>query len=63
MQLNITENEFIELYNTLTYVQLSKKLGLSRNRIANLVKELGLSKPVGRKRERVVFKDETAHDR
>ena len=63
MQLNITENEFIELYNTLTYVQLSKKLGLSRNRIANLVKELGLSKPVGRKRERVVFKDETANDR
>lgn len=58
MKLDLTQKEFIALYNNLTYDQLSKKLSLSRNRLANIAKELGLSKPKGRRKEKVVFKVE-----
>ena len=56
MELDITEEEFVELYQKLTYNELSERLGLSRNRIAGLAKQLGLIKPVGRKKEQITFK-------
>lgn len=56
MELGITEQEFINLYKQLTYNELSERLGLSRNRIADLAKQLGLNKPVGRKKEQITFK-------
>ena len=56
MELDITEKEFVELYQKLTYNELANRLGLSRNRIANLVKQLGLSKAVGRRKEQITFR-------
>lgn len=44
MELNITEQEFIKLYNELTYIELQKKLNLSSATIAKLAKKLNLKK-------------------
>lgn len=49
MELNITEQEFIKLYNELTYIELQKKLNLSSATIAKLAKKLNLKKPRGPK--------------
>ena len=62
MKLGITEQEFINLYKQLTYNELSEQLGLSRNKIANLAKQLGLNKPVGRKKEQITFKKDGGTD-
>lgn len=55
MRLNITKEEFIKLYNELTYVELQKRLGLSSATIAKLAKKLNLKKQRGPKG--IIFKD------
>lgn len=52
----MNKEQFIEDYNRLTYEQLAKKYQVSRSTIRNLVKELNLEKPVGRKKK-VIFED------
>lgn len=47
MNLNITKEEFIKIYNELTYVEMQEKLGISSATIAKLAKKLNLSKPRG----------------
>lgn len=57
-KLNFTKEEFIEKYNSLTYKELSKELSLNSDQIARIAKELGLSKPKGRRKLIWEFKDE-----
>lgn len=48
---NLSKEKFKKDYQTMTYEQLAMKYCISRSTVRNLVKELGLSKPVGRKRK------------
>lgn len=45
----LSKEEFIEIYNKLTYTQITEKYGLSTNRISSLAKQLGLEKKKGPK--------------
>lgn len=57
MRLNITKQEFIDMYNSCTYIELQEKLNTTPNTIAKIAKSLGLSKPKGRRKEGIIFKE------
>ena len=57
MKLNITKEQFIELYNSCTYKQIAKQLNISEPTIAKIAKKLGLKKQVGRPKEDIKFKE------
>ena len=56
MKLDITREQFIELYNSCTYKQIAKQLNISEPTIAKIAKKLGLKKQVGRPKENIEFK-------
>ena len=56
MKLNITKEEFIKLYNELTYVELQERLNLSSATVAKLAKKLNLKKQRGPKG--IIFKED-----
>ena len=57
MKINMTKDEFINYYNTHTYVEMQKELGICPRTLAKIAKELGISKPKGRKKEGTIFNE------
>lgn len=56
MELNLTAEEFKDLYLNNTYKVIKEKTGLYDLQIANLAKQLGLTKPKGRAKTELKFK-------
>lgn len=59
MELNITKEEFAELYRTTKNAELAAKLGISLFQLRNFAKLLGLEKKCGRPVAIYKFADET----
>lgn len=57
MKLKVTKEEFIALYNSMTYKELSEHLNVSEDTIYRYVKLLGLSKKKGRPSCTLEFSD------
>ena len=51
MKLNVTKEQFLEMYNTMTNEELREKLGINNTRLYDIIKTLGLKKPRGPKRK------------
>lgn len=49
--MDIKKEDFIKDYSILTYEELAKKYHISISTVRNIVKELGLSKPTGRRKQ------------
>lgn len=58
--MKISKEKFIQDYQNLTYEQMAAKYHISRSSVRNLVKVLGLSKPVGRKKSIELFEEVTS---
>ena len=57
MKLKVTKEEFIDLYNSMTYKELSEHLNVSEDTIYRYVKLLRLSKKKGRPSCTLEFSD------
>lgn len=51
MKLNVTKEQFLEMYNSMTNEELREKLGINNTRLYDIIKTLGLKKPRGPKRK------------
>ena len=49
--LPFTRQEFIEMYNTKTYLELQKIMGMDSTTLTRFVKSLGLTKKKGRRKK------------
>lgn len=62
MKLNVSQTEFVEMYNKYTYIELQKKLHISSATLAKIAKCLGLKKKVGRRKAHLKFTDKEIVD-
>lgn len=51
----MTKEEFIDFYYNHTYIEMQNYFNTTPRTIAKIAKQLGLTKPVGRKREIIQF--------
>jgi len=56
--IELTKNEFIEAYMTMTYAQMSSEWGVTKQQISDAAKSLGLRKKPGpQKEEGIIITD------
>ena len=57
MKLNITQQEFVDMYYRFTYLEIQEKLNISSATLAKIAKCLGLRKKCGRRKSKLQFVD------
>lgn len=58
MKIDLTIKEFIECYNSMSYVELKENFGLNSNQVSQLAKAFGLAKKKGRRKQPLIFRED-----